>query len=272
MKRIIVVASLLAFVGTAAAQEADTTATGSNGADLLRELWFMDDARPIDVGQIDVRLTFGWETASAPANLGDSNDNFVLQPGITWGACDNVEIFANVPVWLGDGGDRPALDRGNADTTLGFTWRFMEPADVWPAVALHASMRLPTGDDSSGVDGEARLILTNEYDSGIRSHVNAFAQSVNGDNDPNLRHFQWGLVAGLDGPLCGGGVVRWVADYMHRSSFHEGASNMHMFEVGWEWDMNEAQKLGFALQVGLDRVGDTPNLGVAIAYAHSLTY
>lgn len=274
MNRIILTTLFLTFAGTAAAQEsggmAETSTAG--GANLLRELWFVDDAKPIDTGQVDLRMTVRWETASAPANMGDSNDDFVVTPSLAWGVCDNVEVFADVPVWVGDSGDKPGGMEGNADTTLGFTWRVAEPQDMWPAMALRGSMRVPTGDNSNGVDGELRLILTNDYDSGVRSHVNAFAQSVNGDNDANLRHFQWGVVAGLDGPLCADGAVRWVADYLHRSSFHEGASNLHMLELGWQWDMTDAQKLGMSFQIGLDQVDDSPNFGAAMTYAHSLTF
>lgn len=278
MKRIVWLAPLLTFIGTAAGQdsggsnEASAAGTASNGADLMRELWFMDDARPIETGRTDLRLTYRWETASAPANRGDSDDDSIVTPSLTWGTCDNVEVFVEVPVWVGDGGDKPSGLEGNADTTVGFTWRFMEPDDTWPAMALRGSARLPTGDNSNGVDGELRLIMTNEYDSGIRSHINTFALSVNGDNDENLRNFQWGFVAGLDGPLCADGAVRWVADYMLRSSFHNGVRDLNMLEVGWEWDMDEAEKLGMSVQIGLDDNDDTPNFGAAISYSHSLTY
>ncbi len=278
MKKATLLASVLTFVATAQAQESDITyetsetTEVSNGANLLSELWLVEDATPLDTGQVDLRLTLGWVTASAPANRGESDDDFVVVPSLVWGLCNNVEVFASVPVWVGDGGDVGPLDVGNADTMLGFTWRIHEPVDSWPALALGGSMRVPTGDDSSGVDGELRLILTNEYDSGVRSHFNAFAQTVNGDNDPNLRHFQWGAVLGLDGPLCGDGAVRWVADYLHRSSYHFGSRNINMLEFGWEWAMTAAQKLGMSMQVGLDDNDDTPNFGAAISYAYALTY
>lgn len=271
MKRFVALTVVLALAAVPVMAQDPTMATPSGGADLIRELWFVDDATPIATGQTDLRLTFNWITAGAPANMGDSNDDFIVTPSLTWGCCENVEVFAEVPVWVGDGGDKPGLEEGNADTMLGFTWRFMEPADGMPAAAIRTTARVPTGDGSNGVDAEARLILTNEYDSGIRSHLNAFAATINGDNDPDLRDFQWGVVLGLDGPLCGDGAVRWVADYLHRSGFHNGTSNMHMLELGWEWDMAEMQKLGMSVQIGLDRVDDTPNFGAGIAYSHSLT-
>jgi len=278
MMKTTLLAAVLTLVAAVQAQESDVTYESSRttavsgGANLLSELWLVEDATPLDTGQVDLRLTLAWVTASAPANRGDSDDDFVVVPSLRWGAWNNVEVFATVPVWVGDGGDVGPLDVGNADTMLGFTWRIHEPEGIWPAHALRGHLRVPTGDNSSGVDGELRLILTNDYDSGVRSHFNAFAQTVNGDNDPDLRHFQWGAVFGVDGPLCGDGAVRWVADYLHRSSYHFGAGNVNMLEAGLEWDMAAAQKLGMSLQVGLDDNEDTPNFGAAITYAYSLTY
>ena len=122
------------------------------------------------------------------------------------------------------------------------------------------------------MDGEARLIFTNDYDSGMRSHLNGFVQTINGDNDSELREFQWGVVVGMDGPLCGDGTIRWVADYLHRSGQHNGSRNINLLELGWEWDMEAGRKLGMSWQIGLDGNEDTPNVGAVITYAHSLTF
>ncbi|MGD2109045.1 MAG: hypothetical protein PVI86_06600, partial [Phycisphaerae bacterium] len=292
MKQVCALICVFAFAGMAFAQESDvtyetkTTTTVSSGADLIAELWAMDDANPIATGQVDLRFTTHWITSSAPANFGDSDDDFIFEPSLRWGACSNVEVFASVPMWLGDSGDRGAFDYGNFDTYVGFTWRFAEPQDMWPAMALGGTARIPTGDDSNGVDGELRLIMTNEYDSGIRSHFNAFAATINnnedwsdggffgfgGDDFGDPRHLQYGFVVGLDGPLCGDGAVRWVADYMNRSSYHYGSANLNMLELGWEWAMAEAQKLGMSVQIGLDDENDTPNVGASLSYAWSLMY
>jgi hypothetical protein len=259
------------LVGTAAAQE--TGGSEAAGAlNLTSELWQIDDAVPIATGQVDLRMTFGWVTAGFPANLGDSDDDYVFQPSLRWGTCNNVEVFAEVPIWLGDSGDVGALDEGNADTTVGFTWRMAEPEGDWPAMALRASARIPTGDNSNGVDGELRLILTNDYEADVRSHVNGFVQSINGDNDQGLRDFNWGVALGMDGPLCGDGAVRWVWDYMIRGGLHNGTSAMNILELGWEWDMAEAQNLGMSVQIGLDHTDDTPNFGAMVTYSHSLTF
>lgn len=273
MKRILMIAPGLIFVAAAVAQESESTTitTSSTGTNLTSELWSMDDATVMDQGQIDLRLTGRWISGDAPDGRRNSGDDLILQPSIWWGPCANVEVFATVPIWVGDGGDAGPLDEGNADTTLGFTWRMIEPEGIWPALAIKASGRFPTGDNSNGVDGELRVILTNEYDSGLRSHVNGFAQSINGDNDAAARNVQWGVVLGMDGPLCADGAVRWVADYMYRRSYHEGADEFNMLEIGWEWEIASAQKLGMSFQADLDDNDDVADFGAVVTYSHSLT-
>ena len=269
MKRIAVYACMWVFcvVGVTRVQ-----AQSAGSPNVLSELWNFEDAVTVPAGQVDLRLTSRWITASAPANRGDSNDDFVLSPSIVWGVADNLELSASVPIWLGDSGDRPGGVDGNADAYLGGLWRFAEPDGVWPAMALSGTLRIPTGDNSSGVDAELRLVMTKDYDNGMRSHVNSFVATINGDVDAagDERNFQWGMVLGMDGPLCSDGAVRWVADYMHRSSLHDGASNINMLELGWEWKIADAQSLGLGVQVGLDDNEDTANVGIGVTYSYTL--
>lgn len=268
MKRILIsITPVLAFSAMAVAQDSNNTTSG--GPNLISELWSVEDATTIPAGQIDLRLTYGWQTGSFPA-AGGSGDNHVFTPSLVWGAADGLELFAQVPITFGDGGDVGALDEGNADTNVGFTWRFSEPTGDWPAMALRTTVRVPTGNNSDGIDAEFRLIMTNEYDSGIRSHMNGFLTTINSDNDEDLREFQWGFIIGLDGPLCSEGAVRWVADYVHNSGQHNGTSDTNLLELGWEWDKAAAEKVGFALQIGLDHTDDTPDFGAKLSYALTL--
>lgn len=275
MKPLFCVLCVLTTGVIAAGQEKETTkittktTTVSGGHNLLN-LWSVDDAVPVPSGQVSLRLGGSWETASSPANGGASHDDFSVTPAVFWGVAENLELSFRVPVYLGEGGNVGPLEDGNYDTYVGAVWRFKEQEDYWPAMALGSSVRVPTGDGSSSVDGELRLLLTNEYDSDIRSHVNGFVKSVNGNNDPNSRDFQWGVVLGLDGPLSSDGSWRWVADYMHRSSKHFGAADMNLLDVGWEWAINECNSLGMSVQIGLDDNDDTPNFGAGLVYAYSL--
>lgn len=296
MRKALTLLGILFVASPAWAQEKEKTTITTKtetvkdaGADVLGELWSFQDATPVAPGQLDLRFTGQWITANAPANRGDSNDDFVVMPSLVWGSCPNVEVFARVPAWVGDGGDIPGQEHGNFDSYVGFLWRFSEQQDMWPSMAFQGTARIPTGDRSSGVDGEGRLILTNEYSSGLRSHFNVFAVTVNGDNEDandnfgdsfdgssefsaETRDFQYGGVIGLDGPLCDDGSVRWVLDYMNRSSYHNGASNINLLDVGWEWATSDASHLGMSVQIGLDDNEETPNFGAKLTYAWSITY
>lgn len=309
MKRNVALVCACLFAASASAQESDVTqittteTVVSCDVDLLGcPLWNMEDATPLDANKVDLRLGFNWTTASGEVNLGDSSDNFVLTPMIVWGPVDNLELSLGVGAWLGDAGDMGPFDDGNYDTTIGLLWRFFEQSSTkcgegclqLPSMALSASARIPTGCGSSGVDGELRLIMTYEYDNGIRSHLNVFGKSVNGDNHESVssldqqamqvflqnddrfeldpRHFQYGAIIGADGPLCADGAVRWVADYMYRSSYYYGRTGMHIGEVGWEWTISDAHKLGMSILAGLDHRGDTPNFGAGLTYAYSIMY
>jgi hypothetical protein len=269
---------VFALAGSVLAQEKEkttvvtqtTTTTPASPANLTSELWNIDDATPVAPGQFDLRLTGRWETASYPANGGDSHDDAILTPGTAYGLTDNLEWFTNTPTWIGEGDDIPPDRDGNHDTYMGLTWRAIEQNGNWPALGFKGTARLPTGEGSSGVDGELRLLLTNSYASGLRSHINAWGKTVNGNNDPDARSFQYGFAVGMDGPLCANGAVRWVADFMSRSSIHYGAGHMNILEGGWEWQIADVHKLGMSMNVGLDDNDDTPNFGAALNYTYSL--
>jgi hypothetical protein len=250
-----------------------TTTTVESEFDLIGELWSVQDATPVECGSVDLRFTGQWITANAPANKGDSDDDFVLTPSIVWGIAEEVEVFARVPSWIGDGGNIPGDEGevGNFDTYAGLLWRFVDGDTMdW---AFQGTARIPTGDQSNGIDGEFRLIVTNEYESGLRSHFNLFAYTSNTTNIDNNRHLQCGAVVGLDGPLGDSGDLRWVLDYMNRTSTEYGHGNTNLLDVGWQWQMADNSKLGMSAQVGLDHSDDeAPNFGATITYAHALTY
>jgi hypothetical protein len=267
----------------------------TDGVDLTAPQWLMNDAVPLDCGTWDLRLRTWWETSSFPANNGDSGDDWMVEPALYWGFAENWEMWIRNQAWLGDGGHRPAFEDGNFDTWVGVMWRFMDQNGYWPAMGLQAEARVPTGCGSNGIDGELRLNLTNTYDSGIRSHINVFGITVNGDNEKNVqldsddagpggifnfladdlldsRNFQYGIVIGADGPLGDSGNLRWVADYMNRSSYYYGRSNMNILEAGVEWRLDDMSKLAIGGRVGLDDEDDTINGGFGATYSYSIRY
>ena len=309
MRRSIALVCVLASPFIAFGQAPDTDAAESAGSsgdtDLISGLWNLEDATPLETGQVDLRLQGTWATGQ---HLGDSSDDWTLSPSIVWGMAENWELSVTNKIWLGDGGDMGPFEDGNYDTDLGLLWRIHEQLGFehkegylhLPSIALSTTFRIPTGCGSSGVDAELRLIMTYEYESGIRTHLNAWGKSANGDNfdlknidrdsltmddldlgsgflfarrgqgSNNTRDWQYGGVIGADGPLCGDGAVRWVADYMYRTSGFDGFSPLHVGEVGFEWELSDASKLGFSVQASLDHNDSQHQWGMGFAYTCSI--
>lgn len=275
MKRILSGAFVLVLAVSAAAQEKEkttvttttTTTTVKSGFDLLGgETFYMTDAVPFECGAVDLRLAARW-TESGRTNEGE-DDVWTIQPVLVWGVAENWEMSFTVPITHVDNfGDAPD---GHYDTYFGLLWRLKDQEDYWPAIALASTLRIPTSNDSNGLDWELRLVLTNEYDSGIRSHFNLWGTTVNHDNYPDARDFQYGALVGLDGPLACDGALRWVADYMYRISDQDGNGGQNIGEAGLQWQINECNKLGFSLQMGLDHAESTSNVGAALTYAYTI--
>jgi hypothetical protein len=257
-----------------------TTTVKDTSYDLLGlETFNFLDATTFTEGAVDLRIAGRWIDGG---NGEDDDDQIVLTPEIVWGATERYEMFLNVPFWV-DG----EPEEGNYDSYVGGQWRITDSDETCPAVALGWSVRVPTGEGSNGLDGQLRLILTNEYESGIRSHFNIWGTSVNTDNYVDARDFQYGAVVGLDGPLGSEGALRWVFDVMYESSHAEGSEPDMLYydagddlnsggekrttaELGLQWQIADCHKLGFALRGGLDHAeNETPEFAASLTYAYT---
>lgn len=269
-----------------------TTTVASASADLLGlETFNFLDASVVPQGTIDLRIAGRWIDGKGVTKKSfgsydyyeENDDGIVLTPEIVWGATDRLEIALSVPFWV-DG----EPEEGNYDTYIGAQWRISDLDENCPAFALAGSIRVPTGDGSNGLDAQLRFIMTNEYESGIRSHLNLWGTSVNTDNYADARDFQYGAVVGLDGPLNDSGSLRWVFDYMYESSRAEGSEDdminynyptpdfggekRNSAEIGLQWNINECHKLGFAFQAGLDHAeNETPDYAASLTYAYTIS-
>jgi len=299
MKQLLCVLIVFAAGVEVLAQETETTTIRTQTTviveeqpDLLTPLWSMTDTVPVEPCSVHLRVNFRWETADGVSTGGDNDDDFILTPAIVWGIAEDWEVWARTPAWLGDAGNRGPFEDGNYDTYVGALWRFKDQEGSWPAMAIAGEARIPTGDGSSGVDGELRLVLTNEYDSGLRSHINLFGISQNGDNadtlvgdeDEGFLDFEgprrvsaencaWGLLVGMDGPLGEGGDLRWVADYTFRGpQYTQSDSNQHVAELGLQWKIDGDSAFGIAGTAGLHNDQETPDYGLGFTYSYALRY
>jgi len=312
MKRLLTLLVALAFVAPAMADDTKSegndnkmAAAPSSEWDTLSDTWFFQDAIPVSQGMVDLRLSFGWQTGSWPSNGGDSDDDFVATPSIYWGFADNWEASVNLPMWLGDGGDRGGYADGNYDANVGVLWRFAKQDDGHMMdMALAGNFRLPTGNGSSGIDYEGRLAMTHTYACNARSHLNVWGKITNGDDHESARglrnnnsngiwgggfgianswrtnrlgwdderNWQYGADLGFDFPFCDNGNVRMVFDYLTRTSIQEGQNWWHILQTGWEWKINDADRFGTSFFYNFDQSTDAPNAGMTFTFAHALTY
>jgi hypothetical protein len=269
---------------TSATTATTTTYSPQNGELDLKGPFLFDDATAVKTNTFDFRLNFAYDTASGripdyrsqPTFGGQRrsrgrDDGFAITPSIHWGPLENLEVFLAVPMNVGDGKqDKWGFD-GNYDSQLGVHYQFIREADWYPSVALRATGRFPTGYRSNGVDGELKGLMTKTIIPRLRAHANAFISTVNGNNNPNARHFQWGFTLGMDYELCKDCLYA-VVDYAHRSSYSYGVSNINLAEVGLEWFVFENNRLGLSTQFGLDDNEETPNWGMMVKWVFEVPY
>ena len=245
----------------------------------LKGPYYLRSADPLAPSEMEFKFITGYSTASD-----GTDDDTEIGLVFEWGMAENIAMYVETGIELGDGDVE-----GNADIkALGFHTRFWKEDGLLPAVAMRNEMRIPTGHDSSGVDYEARLLVTKSILPGtLRAHFNPFLRLNNGDNElekegdwdcawdwdwdndceRDPRHFLWGFAAGVDWRLTEDLVL--IADYLHRSSIHRGDRNQHIFEFGADWKLAENHMLAFGSEVGLDGDSQEANWGMKIAYIFS---
>lgn len=254
------------IVGSSAALAQEETAVSTSTVVRIEEEddWeiqgpvFLRSATPEETGEVVVKNIFGWEHNREGSE--EDRDEYEYELEIEWGVAENHELIFELPFQVGEGD----VD-GNGDLTLGWHWRLMKEEGSRPAFALRNYLRLPTGSDSNGVDYELRGLITKTITPGCtRLHLNPFAKSINGDNEPEARHFQWGAAVGIDHRL--NEHLTLIADYIYSNGEEEHTRDNHEAELGLDWEIDERQSLGIAVMTSLD--GDThdPAAGAKISY------
>lgn len=214
-------------------------------------------ADPEPTGVLEFKNIFDYSTSSD-----GSDDDVEYEFEIEYGIAPNHELIFEVPVQLGDGSVA-----GNADITLGHHWRLWKEEGLLPAFAIRNYLRLPSGYESSGVDWELRGLLSKSIiPDRFRFHLNPFLKSVNGHNEEDYRHFQWGAIVGFDYRINECLTVQ--ADYIHETSESEGFRNQHAAEIGLEWEVAPGHELAFVTRAGLDGDSEAENWGFGISYIY----
>ena len=132
-----------------------------------------------------------------------------------------------------------------------------------PTLSTLAEVRLPTGYQSSGVDGTLTGIVAKDAGPGT-IFLNGFTTTANGDNVDDLRHFQWGLRVGYKWRIDE--KIALIGDYVNESSEEEGHSNINALELSGMYKCNEHLTIGPGLVIGLGNGEETPNLGAGVRF------
>ena len=225
------------------------------GIDLPIEL---EEAPPTEHKEFEVEITFDWSTKS------DGEDDHVGNEfELNYGLLPNLEVGLAVPVEYGDG-----RVEGNGDLDLYAHYRLWKDADWYPGFAVRGNIRLPTGVDSSGVDGTFTFVLDKNF--GLhRVTLNGVLKTANGHNVEDVRHFQWAVGVGYDHPIIDDKTL-FVADYFNKSSEEEGHGNINLLEFGVQREIAEHHTIGVGVTIGLDDNEETPNLGVGVKYVFGM--
>jgi hypothetical protein len=138
-----------------------------------------------------------------------------------------------------------------------------------PAFATWAEMRMPSGHDSSGVDGELHFNLTKTLATNFRGHLEGYIMTANGarggDDEENRRHFQWGVGPGFDYQFNDDTIG--ILNYVNRVSEEYGGHNQNILELGLAHEIAEGQHLKAAIDIGLDGRDETPNFGAKLQWS-----
>ena len=208
----------------------------------------------------ELELKSGWETG----NGGD--DDVFFGTSLKYGFTDVTYLELEViPINLGDGGDQGA---GELELTLFHQWTSESDAPV--AFATWASMRIPSGDGSRGVDGTLNGAITKSLGGNWRAHLNGYVMTANGamggGDDDNRRDFQWGLGTGLDYQFDADTIG--TINYINRSADQNGESNDGIVEVGVVRKIADNQHLKFAVDVDVHGGNDDiANVGAKLQWS-----
>ena len=215
----------------------------------------LEDGQPGPPGKIQVQFDLGWDTTSG------KSDPILVQPQLQYTPdCDdfsrNTQFTLVVPVEVGNGG----ID-GNADVELGWQQRWISDDGSVPTVSTLLEVRLPSGYQSAGVDAKLTGIVVKDFGPGSL-YLNAWAETANGDNLEDLRHFQWGFRTGYHWLI--NSEFALVADYAHQASEETGHGNINLLELGGEWHVADNLTIGPGISIGLDDNEETPNFGAGV--------
>lgn len=213
----------------------------------------------VTAGEWEFEVSFAWETKSG------GSDSYGPVLSLKYGITDTFHAEIEVEqIKLGDGGDQ-----GNGELALIVFKEWWKEAEILPAFATWGEMRIPSGEGSSGVDGELHFNLTKTLLPNFRGHLEGFLETANGarggEDEAERRDFQWGVGPGFDYSFSDDTIA--AVNYLLRSSEENGYGNQNVVQFGLAQRIAENQHLKFAVDVGVDGRESTRNVGAKILWS-----
>lgn len=213
----------------------------------------------LEEGEWEFETWIEWDT------MDGRDDNFGPILSLKYGLSDTMWVELEVEqINIGDGGEQ-----GNGELELLLFKQWWDEEEILPAFATWAEMRIPSGEGSSGVDGDLHFTFTKQLAPNWRGHIDGFVETANGARggaDRALRRdFEWGVGPGIDYSFSDDTIA--TVNYLHRSSDELGNSDLNILEVGGSHRIAENQFLKLAFDVGLDGGEETPNFAAKLLWS-----
>jgi hypothetical protein len=231
----------------------------------------------LEQGRWELEIRGGWskgtESGEKGGGLGffdgegdDGDDDHAFTAAtLKYGFTD--DFYAEIglaPITVGEGGEH-----GAGDTTLALFYQFVHETGAVPAMAVWAEGRFPTGDGSSGVDGELHLNFTKTFAERWRAHLGGFIETANGapggEDEENRRNFQWGLGPGIDYQIDDETIA--ILNYINRASEEDGNPNQNIVQIGLDRRIAPGQHIKAAVDFGVDGNESTPDISAKIQWS-----
>ncbi len=262
--------SILSFQASGEDSEDDDVA----GRQSVDSFISIEDGQPGDPGSWELAIDFGWQKVRAEeAHELSSTHSQMLETRTVFEDIyeagyelkytgkgspfrDNMKLSITQGAELGSG-----RSDGNGDAELNWQQRWHAESGKVPTLATLLTVRLPTGNGSTGAD----VTLTGILDKDLRPgtvYFSAWGTTPIDVEDDAVRNFIWGAQFGYKWLVAKRFAL--YGNYIFKSSEEFGKKESKILEFAAQYEVNENLILGPGILVGLDNRDETPEFGAGI--------
>jgi len=217
----------------------------------------VDDADPVDVGQVQMATGLSWAKCDI-----DRNWNFPFN--VSYGLASNLELDANFGMQSGGCNDPECGTRrevGCNDLVLGAKWQFLSESDWLPRQALEPSVKIPTASDrkqlgSGRADYDLTWVASKKINEKLQVDLNIGNSLVGRNCDEPMGDMPHGGVA-LEYSITDS--LQWVGEVFGQHELRSGAELTIQDNTGFRWHINNNLTLDAAIGSHI-RGDDAPHL------------